>query len=102
MKRLAHIATLVVVALLASCSDKVVVRDTEPHYTPRYAQGFTIERDKASGVKLLCVKNPWQGAEGVIYHYEIDSLNPPQRIITMSLSSWFTYLTVEGSTYLRI
>ena len=86
MKRLAHIAALVVVALFAACSNKVVVRDTEPHYTPRYAQGFTIERDKASGAKLLCVKNPWQGAEGVIYHYEIDTLKPPQRIITMSSS----------------
>ena len=86
MKRLAHIAALVVVALFAACSNKVVVRDTEPHYTPRYAQGFTIERDKASGAKLLCVKNPWQGAEGVIYHYERDTLKPPQRIITMSSS----------------
>ena len=97
MKRLTQIATLVVVALFAACSNKVVVRDTEPHYTPRYAQGFTIERDKVSGAKLLCVKNPWQGAENVVYHYEIDTLEPPQRIIAMS-SSHAAMLDAVGCT----
>ena len=45
MKRLAQIAALVVVALLSSCSNKEIALSLEPLYTPRYAKGFSIERD---------------------------------------------------------
>ena len=77
---------LVVVVLLVSCNNKEILRQTEPIYNPRYAEGFSIERDKASGEVLLCVKNPWQGAENICYYYPIDTLSPAQRIITMSSS----------------
>ena len=77
---------LIVVVLLASCNNKEILRQTEPIYTPRYAEGFSIERDKASGEVLLCVKNPWQGAENIRYYYPIDTLAPAKRIITMSSS----------------
>ena len=86
MKRLAQIAVLIVVVLLASCNNKAILRQTEPIYNPRYAEGFSIERDKASGELLLCVKNPWQGAENICYYYPIDTLSPAQRIVTMSSS----------------
>ena len=86
MKRLAQIAALVVVTLFMACGNKEIARDTEPLYTPRYAKGFAIERDKVSGAKLLVVKNPWQGAEGVLYYTEIDTLSPPKRIVAMSSS----------------
>ena len=86
MRRLARIALFVVVALFLSCSDNSVVRDTEPIYTPRYAKGFSIEQDKTTGEKLLCIKNPWQGAEGVIFYSKIDTVAPPKRIIAMSSS----------------
>ncbi|MBP3550997.1 MAG: ABC transporter substrate-binding protein [Alistipes sp.] len=62
------------------------MRQTEPIYTPRYATGFSIERDKANGEVLLCVKNPWQGAENIRYYYPIDTLAPAKRITTMSSS----------------
>ena len=77
---------LIVVVLLVSCNNKEILRQTEPIYTPRYAEGFSIERDKASGEVLLCVKNPWQGAENICYYYPIDTLAPSQRIVTMSSS----------------
>ena len=86
MRRLAQIALFVVVALLLSCSNNSVVRDTEPLYTPRYAKGFSIEQDKTTGEKLLCIKNPWQGAEGVTFYSKIDTVAPPKRIIAMSSS----------------
>ena len=86
MRRLVQIATLVVVALLSACSNKEVVRETEPIYTPRYAQGFSIERDKASGELLLCVKNPWQGADDVVYYSTLNSDKPTERIVAMSSS----------------
>ena len=86
MRRLAQIALLVVVALHLSCSDKGVVRDTEPLYTPRYAKGFSIERDKATGEKLLCITNPWQGANEVTLYTKIDTLAPAKRIVAMSSS----------------
>ena len=86
MKRLAQIALFVVATLFISCGNKVVVRDTEPIYTPRYAKGFSIEHDNATGEKLLCIKNPWQGAEGVTLYTSIDTLSPPQRIVAMSSS----------------
>ena len=86
MKRLLSIVALVVVALFVSCGGNNTVRDTEPIYTPRYAKGFAIERDKASGELLLCVKNPWQGAENVAFYTKIDTVAPPKRIIAMSSS----------------
>ena len=86
MRRLARIALFVVVALFLSCSNNRVVRDTEPIYTPRYAKGFSIEQDKTTGEKLLCIKNPWQGAEGVVFYSKIDTVAPPKRIIAMSSS----------------
>ena len=86
MRRLAQIALFVVVALFLSCSNNSVVRQTEPIYTPRYAKGFSIEQDKTTGEKLLCIKNPWQGAEGVVFYSKIDTIAPPKRIIAMSSS----------------
>ena len=86
MKRLAHIAVLVVVTLLMACGNKEIALDTEPLYTPRYAQGFSIERDKESGDKYLVIKNPWQGAEGVAFYTKLDTVAPPKRIIAMSSS----------------
>ncbi len=86
MKRLAQIVALVVVTLLTACGNKEVVHSTEPIYTPRYAVGFSIERDKASGEVLLCVRNPWQGAENICYYYPIDTLSPAKRIVAMSSS----------------
>ena len=86
MRRLAQIALCIVATLSLSCSHKEVVRDTELIYTPRYAKGFSIERDRATGAKLLCVRNPWQGAEGVTFYAEIDTLSPPKRIVAMSSS----------------
>jgi iron complex transport system substrate-binding protein len=86
MRRAAQIALLVVYTLLVSCGGNGVVLDTEPVYTPRYAKGFSIERDKHSGDKYLVVKNPWQGAEGVVFQMKIDTLAPAKRIIAMSSS----------------
>ena len=86
MKRLAQIVALVVVTLLTACGNKEVVRSTESIYTPRHAAGFSIERDKASGEVLLCVRNPWQGAENICYYYPIDTLSPAKRIVAMSSS----------------
>ena len=86
MKLLAQIALFVVVALFLSCSDNSVVRQTEPIYTPRYAKGFSVERDTTTGEKLLCIRNPWQGASDIVFYTEIDSLSPPKRIVTMSSS----------------
>ena len=86
MRRLAQIALFVVVALFLSCSDNSVVRQTEPIYTPRYAKGFSVERDTTTGEKLLCIRNPWQGASDIVFYTEIDSLSPPKRIVAMSSS----------------
>ncbi len=86
MKHLAQIMALIVVVLLVSCENNTILRQTEPIYNPRYAEGFSIECDKASGEVLLCVKNPWQGAENICYYYPIDTLAPAQRIVTMSSS----------------
>ena len=86
MKRLAQIAALVVVALFMACGNKELTPDTEPIYTPSYAQGFTIECDKESGEKYLVVRNPWQGAEDVVFHSKINTATPPKRIIAMSSS----------------
>ena len=83
---MAQIVLFIVTALFISCENNAVLRQTEPIYTPRYAEGFSIERDKASGEVLLCVKNPWQGAENICYYYPIDTLAPSQRIVTMSSS----------------
>ena len=86
MRRAAQIALFVVCTLLVSCGSNGVVRETEPLYTPRYAKGFAIERDSESGAKYLVVKNPWQGAEGIAFYTEIDTLSPQKRIIAMSSS----------------
>ena len=86
MKLLAQIALFVVVALFLSCNDNSVVRQTEPIYTPRYAKGFSVERDTTTGEKLLCIRNPWQGASDIVFYTEIDSLSPPKRIVAMSSS----------------
>ena len=86
MKLLAQITLFVAVAFLFSCSDNSVVRQTEPIYTPRYAKGFSVERDTTTGEKLLCIRNPWQGASDIVFYTEIDSLSPPKRIVAMSSS----------------
>ena len=86
MRRLAQIVLFVVATLFLSCSNNSAVRLTEPIYSPRYAKGFAIERDRATGATLLSVRNPWQGAEGVTFYHDIDTIAPPQRIIAMSSS----------------
>ena len=86
MKRLLSIVALVVVTLFVSCSTNAVVRDTEPVYTPRHAKGFSIERDKASGELLLCIKNPWQGAENILYYTALNAKNHVERVVAMSSS----------------
>ena len=86
MKRFAQIVVSIAVAFLFSCSDNSVVRQTEPIYTPRYAKGFSVERDTTTGEKLLCIRNPWQGASDIVFYTEIDSLSPPKRIVAMSSS----------------
>ena len=86
MSVLAQIILFIVTTLFISCENNAIVRKTEPIYTPRYAKGFSIERDTASGEVLLCVKNPWQGAEDVLYYVELDTIAPPKRIIAMSSS----------------
>ena len=86
MRRLAQIALFVVVALFLSCSDNSVVRQTEPIYTPRYAKGFSVERDTTTGEKLLCIRNPWQGAKDIVYYTVLDTITPPKRIVAMSSS----------------
>ena len=86
MKHLAQIVLFIITALFISCENSAVLRQTEPIYAPRYAEGFSIERDKASGEVLLCVKNPWQGANDIRYYYPIDTISPAKRIITMSSS----------------
>ena len=83
---LAQIVLFIVSTLFISCENSAAMRQTEPIYTPRYATGFSIERDKANGEVLLCVKNPWQGAENIRYYYPIDTLAPAKRITTMSSS----------------
>ena len=94
---MAQIALFIAVALLLSCGNNAIVRDTEPIYTPRYAKGFSIEQDKSTGEKLLCIKNPWQGAENICYYYPINTLAPPQRIVAMS-SSHAAMLDAIGCT----
>ena len=83
---MAQIVLFIVSTLFISCENSAALRQTEPIYSPRYAEGFSIERDKTSGEVLLCVKNPWQGAENIRYYYPIDTLSPTKRIITMSSS----------------
>ena len=88
---------LVVAALLVSCGNKEILRHTEPIYTPRYAKGFAIERDKESGERLFCVTNPWQGAEEVKFYTSLDKLAPAKRIVAMS-SSYVAMLDAIGCT----
>ena len=80
-------------ALFTSCREVGTTPDTEPLYTPRYAKGFTIERDKANGTKYLVVKNPWQGADNITLFYPINT--PAQRIVAMS-SSYVAMLDAIG------
>ena len=86
MRRLAEIALCVIITLLQSCGSNTIVCDTEPIYTPRYAKGYTIERNKHSGEKYLVVRNPWQGAKDEVFYTKLDTLSPPKRIIAMSSS----------------
>ena len=86
MKQLFSIVAIVAVALFVSCGGGTVARDTEPVYTPRYAEGFAVERDMATGELLLCIKNPWQGAENILYYTAINAMKPVKRVIVMSSS----------------
>ena len=82
-------------ALFTSCREVGTTPDTEPLYTPRYAKGFTIERDKANGTRYLVVKDPWQGADNITLFYPINT--PAQRIVAMS-SSYVAMLDAIGCT----
>ena len=86
MRRLAQIVLFATITLFVACGENIIVRDIEPLYTPRYAKGFSIEKERNTGAKLLCVKNPWQGAEDITFYTELDTLSPPKRIIAMSSS----------------
>ena len=81
--------------LFTSCREVGTTPDTEPLYTPRYAKGFTIERDKANGTRYLIVKDPWQGADNITLFYPINT--PAQRIVAMS-SSYVAMLDAIGCT----
>ena len=69
---------------LSSCVSQNAQRKTEPLYTPRYASGFSIERDQESGATLLRITDPWQSAKEVVLYYDITK--PAQRIVTLSSS----------------
>ena len=84
----------IVSTLLLSCSTPHSKRDTDLCYAPRYAKGFTIERDKTSGATLLHTKNPWQGAEDVEFYHEIST--PAKRIVALS-SSYVAMLEAIGA-----
>ena len=110
MRALAHIAaTLMIICFglhLGACNHAEQALDVEAVYTPRYAQGFEIAREKSSGAHLLIVKNPWQGAEQVEFHIALDRTpihnfkgqrvgEPAQRIVAMS-SSYVAMLDAIG------
>ena len=88
-----YIITLIS-TLFVSCSTPQTKRDTELCYAPRYAKGFSIERDKASGATLLHIQNPWQGAEDVEFYHEIAT--PAKRIVALS-SSYVAMLDAIGA-----
>jgi iron complex transport system substrate-binding protein len=94
MRDILHIIVLCA-ALFTSCREVGTTPDTEPLYTPRYAKGFTIERDKANSTRYLVVKNPWQGADNITLFYPINT--PAQRIVAMS-SSYVAMLDAIGCT----
>ena len=93
MGRMLYIITLIS-TLFVSCSTPQTKRDTELCYAPRYAKGFSIERDKASGATLLHIQNPWQGAEDVEFYHEIAT--PAKRIVALS-SSYVAMLDAIGA-----
>ena len=88
-----YIITLIS-TLFVSCSTPQTKRDTELCYAPRYAKGFSIERDRASGATLLHIQNPWQGAENVEFYHEIAT--PAKRIVALS-SSYVAMLDAIGA-----
>ena len=56
--------------LLTACSNPTSPQAAaEALYLPQYAKGFWIEQ--SGGDKVLHIKNPWQGAEGVQYSYRL-------------------------------
>ncbi len=93
MGRILYIITLIS-TLFVSCSTPQTKRDTELCYAPRYAKGFSIERDKVSGATLLHIQNPWQGAEDVEFYHEIAT--PAKRIVALS-SSYVAMLDAIGA-----
>ncbi|MCL2098592.1 MAG: ABC transporter substrate-binding protein [Bacteroidales bacterium] len=52
----------------------------EPFYLPQYAKGFWIEQ--SGDDKVLHIKNPWQGAEGVQYSYRLVSREDKEALTT--------------------
>ena len=93
MGRMLYIITLIS-TLFVSCSTPQTKRDTELCYAPRYAKGFSIERDRASGATLLHIQNPWQGAKDVEFYHEIAT--PAKRIVALS-SSYVAMLDAIGA-----
>lgn len=71
-------------ALLTSCCGERTALEVEAVYTPHYAKGFSVVRDKVSDEVLLCITNPWQGARDVTLYHSLS--RPSQRIVAMSSS----------------
>lgn len=84
---------LLLATIFISCRSERTQPDTESIFEPRYAEGFSIERDKTDGRLYLRVTNPWQGAKDVAIYSPIDK--PAQRIVAMS-SSYVAMLDAIG------
>ncbi len=96
MKALRYIVALLGIVSTVACNNTAPrTLDTTSLYTPRYAKYFEVVADSQSGERLLCIKNPWQGANNVAFYAPIDSIAPAQRIVAMS-SSYVAMLDAIG------
>ena len=106
MKRFLQIVVVLCAVLLQACDSGCARLDTEPLYTPRYAEGFSVVCHKASGARLLHITKPWQGGGESSIYVAIDPIparqfqgarvvTPVQRIVAMS-SSYVAMLDAIG------